>query len=442
MLKLLPFAPIAALCFALTLTGMDQPTRAESLEGLVRQSLSSESEEAERAIARLRELGPTGLQAFLDRRPPDLDPSEAAIARWRRVLDRLCQQRDCYASQLYWYTDWERAKAAARRSGKPILSLRLLGHLDEDLSCANSRFFRVAVYANALVASRLRDRVILHWESVRPVPTVTVDFGDGRTLKRTVTGNSIHYLLDAEGRPLDALPGLYGPQAFLTWLDRAVPMARQFARLSASEREGVLTEYHRDRLETIQQQWRGDLAALNGSPSPALEPIPEGEPDAETAGRLAVTKMVVEFPVLEQLGAIERNRQTLESLTNREFWQQIARDRADTARLDVNSLALMRDKNPAFADPEQLEAVQTQFEAMMALDTVRNEYLLHSQIHQWFLTGDPTATQVSTLNDRVYEELFLTPNSDPWMGLAPENIYSAIDDGGLSPQPGDRAIDR
>lgn len=143
------------------------------------------------------------------------------------------------------------------------------------------------VYANALVASQLRDRVILHWESVRPVPTVTVDFGDGRTLKRTVTGNSIHYLLDAEGRPLDALSRLYGPQAFLTWLDRAVPMARQFARLSASERKRVLTEYYRDRLETIQQQWGGDLAALNGSPSPALEPIPVGNQFPQRVGTVA-----------------------------------------------------------------------------------------------------------------------------------------------------------
>ena len=47
-----------------------------------------------------------------------------------------------YTSQLYWYTDLEAAKAQAKRLGKPILSLRLLGKLTDEFSCANSRFFR------------------------------------------------------------------------------------------------------------------------------------------------------------------------------------------------------------------------------------------------------------------------------------------------------------
>ena len=55
-------------------------------------------------------------------------------------------------------------------------------------------------------------------KSVRPVPKVTIDFGGGRKLERTLTGNSIHYVLDADGRPVEAIPGLYGPQAFLVQL--------------------------------------------------------------------------------------------------------------------------------------------------------------------------------------------------------------------------------
>jgi hypothetical protein len=30
------------------------------------------------------------------------------------------------------------------------------------------------------------------------------------------------------------------------------------------------------------------------------------------------------------------------------------------------------------------------------------------------------------LNKRVYSELFLTPASDPWLGLLPESTYSAL----------------
>src|SRR5690606_2917456 len=109
----------------------------------------------------------------------------------------------------------EAAKAAASATGKPILSLRLLGKLTDEYSCANSRFFRTILYANESVSKQLRENYVLHWESVRPVPKVTIDFGDGRTLERTLTGNSIHYVLDAQGRVIDGIPGLYGPGAFI-----------------------------------------------------------------------------------------------------------------------------------------------------------------------------------------------------------------------------------
>ncbi len=73
------------------------------------------------------------------------------------------------------------------------------------------------------------------------------------------------------------------------------------------------------------------------------------------------------------------------------------------------------------------------FQRSIAEDTVRNEYLLHSQIHRWL--SDPSqialSGDVSTLNKRVYAELFLTPDSDPWLGLVPADTYSALDDGGV-----------
>ena len=46
--------------------------------------------------------------------------------------------------------------------------LRLLGRLDDELSCANSRFFRTALDANAEVSAYLREHYVLtlqHWIS-------------------------------------------------------------------------------------------------------------------------------------------------------------------------------------------------------------------------------------------------------------------------------------
>ena len=426
---------------------------------LSRQVLSENSVESAAAIAELRRLGPEGLRTFLDvhadRLPLDrvksaAEVSSLATADWQRfsaVLDALCQQRDCYASQLYWYTDLEAAKVAAKATGKPILSLRLLGGLDEEFSCANSRFFRVALYANREISSVLRDRVILHWQSVRPVPKVTIDFGDGRQLQRTLTGNSIHYLLDAEGRPLDALPGLYGPKAFLSWVERAAAVAQQTTDLSAIERAGVLEQYHRDRIAAIETRWMADLGTL-GIPAPVglrtpadLNETDSAAPLAERAAQLAVTKSVVERPILSSISPRPRTSQRLSAITDAAVWQQIATLHLDDARLDRNSQILLQRKNPYLlrgsdsrseTTTAQLRQLQQNFERAIALDTVRNEYLLHQQLHQWFVEDTESTANTDRLNERVYSELFLTPSSDPWLGLLPAGTYTGIENGGVS----------
>ena len=187
------------------------------------------------------------------------------------ALDAVSQQRNSYASRLYWYTDFEAAKAAARASGKPILSLRLLGNLNEEYSCANSRFFRTVLYANKTVADVLRERFVLHWKSVRPAPRVTIDYGDGRKLERTLTGNSIHYILSSDGEVLDALPGLYGPQAFLSGIEQAETINKRIAGQSKETRENILARFHRDRVEAIGKQWVADATKVGAKiPEPIL----------------------------------------------------------------------------------------------------------------------------------------------------------------------------
>jgi hypothetical protein len=65
------------------------------------------------------------------------------------------------------------------------------------------------------------------------------------------------------------------------------------------------------------------------------------------------------------------------------------------------------------------------FERSVAEDTVRNEYDLHGRVHEWFETGRAPAG-LEELNERVYAELFLMPGSDPWLGLVPEDAYTAL----------------
>jgi hypothetical protein len=378
-----------------------------------------------------------------------LNGAPARDADWEQLhdaLDTIGQQRDCYASHLYWFTNLDEAKSAARASSKPILSLRLLGKLNEEYTCANSRFFRTTLYPNTQVSQYLRDHFILHWQSVRPVPRITIDMGDGRRIERTITGNSIHYILDANGNPIDALPGLYGAKSFLAELDRAVTTEQQASRLSSPAREAFLKNYHLARLAEIQRQWSGDLAKVSQI-SASLPPYsfsPNPRPDAIAAAPVTATKMVLEAPMLRSgaQGASILDRDRLDALSSDTVWKSIAALHSEDATLDRASIRLIQYKQPPSAFEAAIRAtsksiVETPMVRMLrnlqfsiAEDTVRNEYELHSRIHEWFANGTAPAN-LDTLNSKIYAQLFLTPDSDPWLGLAPSDVFSALDGGGL-----------
>jgi hypothetical protein len=372
------------------------------------------------------------------------EAAEACDAIRSRV-DQVAGQRGATVSRLYWYTDLEQAKLAAAERGVPILSLRMLGKLTDEFSCANSRFFRTALYSNKEISGYLRDNFVLHWQSVRPVPRIIVDFGDGRRLERTITGNSAHYVLDAQGRPLDALPGLYGPQAFGQWLRRSHDFALRLANVADAQRGMWLTSYHSERLGALNEALGADLAqfapelvrgAQVAPPSGGVEPV--SVPTAGDAARRAVAKCRAETPLVAPFlpsGAI------LEAQSD-ELWQRIATGHSQDAKLDEASVAVIQQENPTAAaagrraitkaaQENPLIALFRNFEGAMALDGVKNEYLLHRRIHEWFAGGEAPA-ELDALNERVYADLFLTPSSDPWLGLAPADVYTALDGGGIT----------
>ncbi|MDL2719067.1 MAG: hypothetical protein PT977_15075 [Acidobacteriota bacterium] len=305
--------------------------------------------------------GPSRLAGLLSSRHSEIEQMKLGLAagesrpEWTRLrasIDSAAHQRDAAWSGLYWYTSLPEALAAAKREGKRVLSLRLLGNLDEELSCANSRFFRTTLYANNAVSDELRKNWILHWESVRPAPKVTIDFGDGRVLHRTITGNSLHYVLDADGAPIDVLPGLWGPGDFLRRVREASAKPERAMRAAAT-------------------------AALVDAPHRAGAP---SEPFKESS-------------------------------------------------LDQNSLLLMRAKAPRMNDAAFARLVAA-FQKSMAQDTS-----LNASIRQAILPWLAGAPPLAELTERIYRDAFLTPSSDPWLGLVAPDTYAAIE-GDPAPTPG------
>jgi hypothetical protein len=373
-----------ALALAVALLSGGAVADPPDLTALARRAVEGKAGIARRAQRTLRAHGPAGLQALLALR--------SSSPRWKQAVEAVAAQRDADASSLYWYTDYGQALAAARASGRPLLSLRLLGRLDEELSCANSRFFRTVLYPDAAVSRALRERFVLHWQSERPVPRVTIDMGDGRRLQGTITGNSIHYVLDARGRVVDALPGLYGPRAFLRVLGEAERIAREAVAL-----EG-------DPWTERMAQWHGQARAAPDAPPPAAAPPAGAMPTAAEAAVRARSKLLVERPLLDAL---------------------------EDARLDPGSRALLlrkhqaraREYGLAVADPRDVVA---SFERSLAEDTAYNESVLHRRLHVW-LAEAAAPLELEALNGRVYAELFLTPAADPWLGLLAPQAYAALE---------------
>ena len=402
-------------------------------EALTRKAVSRNTAEAAPALARLRTLGPEGLQALMDQYRDEIDrhvanPSAASDEQWQRIataLDSVAQQKNSYLAGLYWHTDLEEAKKAAAATNKPILSLRLLGKLTDEFSCANSRFFRTVLYPNAEVSQYLRDNYVLHWQSVRPVPKVTIDYGDGRKLERTLTGNSIHYILDSQANVLEAIPGLYGPQAFLRALVDSDTLFKSLGK-NAHERNGILYRYYGDRLKKIALDWARDTTKTGGSLPLGLQIQETENGEALRVASLAATKLAIESSILLSMS---RATAELGRITDEAAWIKIAALHSAEAVLDSRSISLIKRQNPTASEIEMARLLR-KFQELIALDTVRNEYLMHAELYKW-LMRDPGRSNVEKLNEKVYASLFKTPKSDPWLGLVSTDAYTALDNGGI-----------
>jgi hypothetical protein len=293
----------------------------------------------------------------------------------------------------------------------------MLGRLDEELSCANSRYFRVALYANRELSRFLRENFVLHWSSERAVPTVTIDFGDGQVVRTTLAGNSAHYVLDVYGRVLDALPGLYSPVAFRRELEALLPFARSAAELDDHELAKAAQKLHREHDQGSSSFWSEDAS---------LAELPE-IPSIVAAEELTITKAAAQMPLLAAAAPDSRLARGVKRTVHR----------LEEARLDRSSRALLERLAPSDWQPiprplagSELDGLVHRFEASIAADTERNERRSRPRIHALFARFD-TAPSFETLNELVYSEIFLTPRGDPWLGVGRAGTFSALPDDGI-----------
>jgi len=411
------------------------PAWAGGVGCLARQVLEADGEQVAEAVAALRHSGPAAVPALLESIESD-ETLAANPSRWTDRLDAVCGMKDCADARLFWFTDLSAALEQARATGRPVLSLRLLGRLDEELSCANSRLFRLALYTHPQISRVLRDGWVLHWHTVREVPTVSIRFGPDRAgperfLEGTVTGNSIHYVLDTQGRIVDALPGLYGPGAFLDALTVARLRAVQAGAEPDSRFVVAQAHYHQGRARVTRRALENDLKRLGlRRPLKVVKVLEQrtaeegsrapGEPPSATfALPRAMTKAVIETEVVD---AVALDRGSPGDAATALDWPAIGALHPEwNGPVPVNVAALQR-RLPAGAD---LGPALATLERLFLADTAQNEYSLRPVLRRWLGSSAPQR-DLAAFDERVYADLFLTPLSDPWLGLSPENLYTAL----------------
>lgn len=420
------FAAAAAFAFVLSGAVFASTIAISTLADL---AVNGSGEESAEAIRQLRNLGPQGLNGLFTAYSADIDEFKTTgkeSEKWQKVstaIDSVAMQKDAYASQLYWYTELDAAKRASRESDKPVLTLRLLGNLNEEFSCANSRLFRSLLYSNAEISKYLRENYILHWKSVRPAPRITIDFGDGRKIERTITGNSIHYILDDEGRVIEALPGLYSPKAFMIYLKQAKLVNDSIDMRTDKEKGIALLRYRKLSFDRIKA--KRDEAVKLGNVTLAE---PKSGTSAVLAAPRATTKMIVvdETSILRVYDEFARFEPQIELAD----WHKLASLYSPQPQIDDASTAFIRRQTAktGLTDAE-FGGMFAKLQKYIALDTTRNDFLFHTKLYEWL--NERPQGDLESFNSRVYDQIFQTPDSDKWLGLYSTDVYTALDGNGV-----------
>ncbi len=423
---------------------------------------------------------PAALPALLDRydrMQPGAEREALALA-----IDQHAAQRYATVSRMYWYTDLDAAQAAAKASHRPILALRMLGRLDEDLSCANSRMFRTTLYSDAAVSRFLRDNFILYWSSERPVPKVTIDYGDGRTIQGTTTGNSAHYVLDARGAVLDVLPGLYAPSVFTAELKKSLALAKQVSELGPTDTAVAVGRFHEQAISEVGEAWKKVGGAMFMPSKRRLLTQNDIDSTLALAQRATFAKAYIEVPQLRSITAgvdpgtiaaedlaqwaaagqkawgfggpittsaevalaVEKGAELGMLLTvggmigtpadqARQAKARPAAKRAPLPVLDARSRALITKLHTSggqTATTEQMATVIERLEHHIVADTALNQFRLRQQIRVHLRTN--AQHPLDTINAWIYGTVFHTPQSDAWLGLLPRTDFTGLPGDGAS----------
>lgn len=234
----------------------------------------------------------------------------------------------------------------------------------------------------------VRDNFVASWEQVRPVPKVSIDFGNGKKLDRTLVGNTVLYVCLPDGQVVDAFPGVYLPKDLQPALEGALAMLREAAKSNPSL-EGI-RQFHQQTIATAFQK---------------------------EALRISTSKAFVESPLLDALGKPARRRDYTNEeaqIPNRgDEFERYAR-RLDDASSRPMSPGKVREwiLGNTKMTPEEIA------QAIVKHDSETNIRYVRPAIHLLLRQKQMVGKQPGDLRNTIFKDLLHIDIDDPYLGLS------------------------
>jgi hypothetical protein len=201
------------------------------------------------------------------------------------------------------------------------------------------------------------------WETVRPVPIVRIDFGNGTVLTRTLHGNILTSVCNSDGMVLDALPGIYLEKTYLDRLNQLRLLAAYVQTKPAEKRAEALASYHKTQAEALEKKDTPERFVAKRKVAPI--------------GKAAIERRV-ELIVLE--------------------------------KPDPTTLVKEDATKPTVSSPEDLK-----YWDLLAQDTTLNETTRRRQIHE--LLCDKGLVHPDIVTKPIYKDVLHADLDDPYLGL-------------------------
>jgi hypothetical protein len=234
------------------------------------------------------------------------------------------------------------------------------------------------LFSQPEIAGFLSDSFECAWESVRPVPRLSIDFGDGRELERTLRGNIATYVCTSAGETFDLVPGLVSGAQYVARLREALAL---FGALR--EERFVGDDRAAERRARAVADWHRALVEPTNGPGDFLI-----EPPAFAVSRPDnMSKMSVEL-LLEM--AVAR------------------------------AIPRFAGEEPA-AGPDQHDAWNP---SPLELDDMHARARGYRAAHQFLAAR--ALTHPAALTHDVYRELLHVDLADPYLGLAPDVLGGEV----------------